>query len=181
MTVGLRFRAALVASATLAVGVLLPISPPARADHADGPPVLADGGNPDQGLAFNPMTTPTSGGFTRIYGSGFHGVTSVAFGSTPSPSFAVITENLIFAQVPPNPNNNTFVTVTVTDGQGSDASPAFHYTNASASARPSTRLTNATRLVFDVGGYKPTNMAAIIETKPVVGFPWLRPTTRPHA
>ncbi|MDQ3679929.1 MAG: IPT/TIG domain-containing protein, partial [Actinomycetota bacterium] len=92
--------------------------------------------------------------------------------------FAVVTENIIFAQVPPGPNN-TFATVTLRDAAGSDSNPAFYYTDATASAEPNTGLTNGASLNFKVNGYRPNTGAAVAESSPVVAYAWPRPTMLP--
>ncbi len=152
----------------------------------DGLPVLADGDMSNSGLAFSPMTVPTSGGAVRIYGSGFRGVSEVRFGLVPSPKFAVVEDviagggDLIFAQAPPTVANNTFVTVTVTDSEGSDSNPSFYYSDATATAEPNSGLVNGSRVRFRMTGNRPfAGPAAIAEASPLVAYAFPRPTSLP--
>ncbi len=145
---------------------------------SDGPPVLADNDQPNQALAFNPMTIPTSGAPVRIYGSGFGGVTSVRFGLIEA-DFSVINSNIVFVQAPPN-TNNTFVTVTVTDDQGSDSNPSFYYSNATASISPNSNLVNGSSVTFTMTGNRPfAGPAAIAQASPLIGYAFPRPTALP--
>ena len=67
--------------------------------------------------SISPATGPASGGLTvTISGSGFIGVTAVAFGNTPATSFTFVSDSQITAGCPPGVGS---VNVTVTTPLGS--------------------------------------------------------------
>lgn len=174
----LRRAAVLTAVAAVSAGVLVPLAS-ARADH-DGPPALGGTG----GLPFSPMTSPMAGNTpVRIYGSGFHGVTSVSFGGVPSPNVDVVDSNLILAVAPPAPEGtapDSFVDVVVTDAQGSaTATRAFFYTDATFTVSPTTGLSDGSSVTVNLSGYSPNTNVAVAEASPLAGFAEPRPTSLP--
>ncbi|MDQ3574419.1 MAG: IPT/TIG domain-containing protein [Actinomycetota bacterium] len=149
-------------------------APPAVADHADGAPAF-DG---TEGLPYSPPSVPTTGGPIRIYGSGFHGVTSVTFGGT-SATFAVIDSKLILAQVPSGGTNNTYVSVVVTDPIGSASNSNFLYTNGTVSINASTGIDDNESVAVTVDGHIPNIRAVVAQSSKLVAYAEPRPTALP--
>jgi subtilase family serine protease len=73
------------------------------------------------------------GGLVTVSGSDFSGASSVRFGSTPAPTFTVLSPTMLTAQVPPGPAGGATVDVTVSGPDGtSPVVSADRYTYAQA-------------------------------------------------
>ena len=75
-----------------------------------------------------PSAGPLSGGTSvNVYGSGFTGTTSVAFGSVPASSFFVISDNQLVAVSPMGPVSTTDITVTSGTTSATSSADLFTY------------------------------------------------------